>query len=430
MSESRDITLNESAFPTADDSGDVTPEYSGEGATADIDALRKKMAGMENLWKRDDVPHTGWKCIGMTDLEKERDVCEMCGNQIIRYVHHMVHPDYRQLNVGCICAGRMEGDIAAARTRERDFKKKQKLRNDKKKRILKQSQNGKAFVSAADKTPYHKDYYLLYGQDKVPDSIDPDATKEFLHSIGINGGELKQARNGLNLSETLDGSEAIATDGVCSYCGRNISKASFYKLRDGRMRCTKCSRSLVENVQELTAIYNRTFNNLENFFGIDLKNEVKIEMVDTRKLKKKLKKSVGGVDTAGGLILGVAVKNRNEFTILLENGAPRITVISTIAHELTHIWQYTNWNRKELKKQYGIGNLDMIYEGMAMWTEIQYLYFIGEDEVAARLEAKTSAREDQYGKGFLLYADEYPISKNVMEYNETPFMAETLPLLD
>ncbi len=191
----------------------------------------------------------------------------------------------------------------------------------------------------------------------------------------------------------------------------------------------KCSRSLVESAQELETVYDRTRNNLENFFGIELKDSVRIEMTDSRKLKKKLRKRVGGIDTGGGLILGVAIKDRKDFIILLENGAPRITVISTIAHELTHIWQYVNWDRKELKKKYGADNLLLLYEGMAMWTEIRYLYFIGETEVASRLEEKTSERQDEYGKGFLLYADEYPISKNVMEYNETPFMADFLPLL-
>lgn len=71
----------------------------------------RSAANCENLWKRDDVSKDGWTCEGVTDLGASVGVCEMCGHQIIRYVHHMAHPNYRSLDVGCICAGKMEGNI-------------------------------------------------------------------------------------------------------------------------------------------------------------------------------------------------------------------------------------------------------------------------------------------------------------------------------
>jgi DNA helicase-2/ATP-dependent DNA helicase PcrA len=77
----------------------------------------------KNLWKRSDVPHTGWTCVDLIDLGKPTGVCEMCGYQIIRYVHVMRHPAYRgKIGAGCICAGRMEGDSVRAALRERDYK--------------------------------------------------------------------------------------------------------------------------------------------------------------------------------------------------------------------------------------------------------------------------------------------------------------------
>ena len=34
--------------------------------------------------------------------------CEMCGNECVRYVHVMEHPDHpEQLEVGCVCAEKM-----------------------------------------------------------------------------------------------------------------------------------------------------------------------------------------------------------------------------------------------------------------------------------------------------------------------------------
>lgn len=89
------------------------------------DTPKPDTSNYSNLWERPDVPKTGWVCTGVTDLGSPSGVCEMCGHQIIRYVHHMSHPQYGQLNVGCVCAGKMEGDAERARKREQDFKNKQ-----------------------------------------------------------------------------------------------------------------------------------------------------------------------------------------------------------------------------------------------------------------------------------------------------------------
>ena len=70
-------------------------------------------------WSQPSVPHRGWTCVGIEDLEEPSAVCEMCENQEIRYVHHMMHPDYPdELACGCVCAGRMEEDYEGARRRE------------------------------------------------------------------------------------------------------------------------------------------------------------------------------------------------------------------------------------------------------------------------------------------------------------------------
>ena len=69
-------------------------------------------------WSQAGVPHRGWTCVDIEDLGSPRATCEMCESQEIRYVHHMEHPEYGTLAVGCVCAGHMEGDLAAARTRE------------------------------------------------------------------------------------------------------------------------------------------------------------------------------------------------------------------------------------------------------------------------------------------------------------------------
>lgn len=104
----------------------------------------------ENLWNRDDVPKEGWTCVGVTDLGAPVGVCQMCGHQIIRYVHHMIHPDFHPLDVGCICAGKMEGDIEKAKQRENDFKNKEARRQNFRKRKWKTSKNNNSFIKIKD----------------------------------------------------------------------------------------------------------------------------------------------------------------------------------------------------------------------------------------------------------------------------------------
>lgn len=77
-------------------------------------------------------------------------------------------------------------------------------------------------------------------------------------------------------------------------------------------------------------------------------------------------------------LLGFAKKDKTGYCLFIENGSPKLAAAATIAHELTHIWQYINWNDNELAKKYGKKNMLEIYEGMAKWAEIQYLLLINE----------------------------------------------------
>lgn len=104
----------------------------------------------DNLWNRDDVPKTGWVCTGVTDLGAPVGVCEMCGHQIIRYVHHMDHPDFRSLGVGCICAGKMEGNVERAKKREQDFKSKELRKANFKGRQWKTSKKSNSYLKIKD----------------------------------------------------------------------------------------------------------------------------------------------------------------------------------------------------------------------------------------------------------------------------------------
>lgn len=83
------------------------------------------MSAAPGKWGDPAVPKHGWECSNIEDLgpdERDWTVCQMCEFKIIRYVHTMEHPEYGELECGCICAGRMEGDERAAAVREERFK--------------------------------------------------------------------------------------------------------------------------------------------------------------------------------------------------------------------------------------------------------------------------------------------------------------------
>lgn len=277
--------------------------------------------------------------------------------------------------------------------------------------------------------PYHERYYLKYREGKRSTPLDLEGTRAFLNDLGFDGGELRQARKGKDYAENFHNADRGNTGKMfCSYCGMEISGVEFNHLNDNRVRCTFCSSTLVKTKAEAEEIFQRVVDNMANFFGAVLEVPVSVEILDERKLKRRVFGRLDGKDLQSVLILGCAIKKKNKYTILLENGAPRISTIATFAHELTHIWQYTHWDKKKSAKRTRRRH-PMVYEGMAKWAEIQYLYLIGETAVAKREESITRDRQDEYGVGFRLYEDHYPLSRGAMSCDITPFSSDD-PALD
>ncbi len=294
----------------------------------------------------------------------------------------------------------------------------------------KSSANGTLSFEPTDTDdPYHERFYLNYHNGIRATPQDLQGTNSFLKGIGFDGGELRQARVGENLSDGLrNGEKSKNNQMYCSYCGTEIAGVEYYRLPDGRMRCTTCSNSVVKTKAEVEEICQRVITNLDNFFGATIDIPISIEVVDERKLKKKLGIPLGTKDSQSMLILGVAVNKKKKYSIILENGAPRISLIATFAHELTHIWQYVHWDNKKGFKKCPKSKRLLIYEGMAKWVEIQYLYLVGEANVAKREEYITRNRQDEYGVGFCLYEDRYPLSREAMTCEDTPFTSDSYPL--
>lgn len=82
-------------------------------------------------WSVPGIPHKGWECVAVIDLADERcdgddieyEQCEMCGNEKIRFVHIMRHPEWLdELHVGCVCAEKMTDDYVNPRRVEKELR--------------------------------------------------------------------------------------------------------------------------------------------------------------------------------------------------------------------------------------------------------------------------------------------------------------------
>ncbi len=293
-----------------------------------------------------------------------------------------------------------------------------------------EAENAEKHGFSTERRPYHERYYMLFGSENDVAAIDARATLDYLTALGMGRNPLKQARDGKNIADLI---EATFTPGkpdarYCDFCGTEIYGVEYETLADGRDRCLTCGRTAIKTGEEFRKIFEDVKRNMESFFGIRIDAGIKVQMVNSKTLHKRLGMAFIPTPSSDGRVLGVAISDKNGYTLLVENGSPRMASMLTMAHELTHIWQYINWNDKRIRKKYGKKMRLEIYEGMAKWVEIQYAYLINEPAVAKREEIITSYRDDEYGHGFLRYRANYPFSLGTVITKPTPFLDKEEPL--
>lgn len=279
--------------------------------------------------------------------------------------------------------------------------------------------------------PYHERYYLLFGGEAEPETMNIPGALDLLRTLGYGNNSLEQSRKGMSEIENLEKNFVPDRPGsrFCDFCGKELFGSEYEILADGRERCTTCSRTAVKTEKEFKQIYADVIRNMSMFFGISINAPVDIKMVNAKALHKHLGKTFIPSGDFDGRTLGVAIRDKkNNYSILLENGAPRLSATMTMVHELTHIWQYLNWDAKQIQHTYGKKMELEVYEGMSKWVEIQYAYLINERQTAKREEILTCMREDPYGYGFIKYTSVYPLSRGSRLLGDTPFNNVEKPL--
>lgn len=281
-----------------------------------------------------------------------------------------------------------------------------------------------------NKTPYQEHNFLFFGGVQEPSSIDVGGTIAYLDRFGLGSNPLEQARKSEENALHIEDNYLPNREGVhyCDFCAAVITGVEYEVLDSGLERCLQCASSALRTQEQFVALYKKVHQNMEAFFGINLNIPVTVRMVNASKIAKMTGMRLVPSPGFDPRVLGFARRDKNGFSLYIENGSPKIAAVATMAHELTHIWQYVNWNDKLLVKQYGARNQLEIYEGMAKWVEIQYLLYINEIAYAKRQEIITLHRDDEYGRGFIKYRMRYPLTYSTEIGAETPFCNSKAPL--
>ena len=271
-------------------------------------------------------------------------------------------------------------------------------------------------------TNYQENCFLRFGYEEISDVLDLKGVVEYLTQYGYDKSPLSQVRDALEIADEYEKTYDPHESGkhFCDFCGTELVGGEYEILKDGRERCNRCSMTALRTGEEFKQIFKTVMRNMEVFYGIKLNVAIKVRMTDAKKIAKHFGEEFVATPGFDGRTLGFAQKDSSGYSIYVENGSPKLAAMATIAHELTHIWQYENWNDKEIIAKYGKHNRLEIYEGMAKWAEIQYLLYLNEIAYGKRQEICTRLRDDPYGKGFIKYVAKYPLSYT-QEKTKTPF---------
>ena len=275
------------------------------------------------------------------------------------------------------------------------------------------------------KTRYQKECFLKYGYEEIDGRIQVEDVRRYLRVRGWSNNALTLARKRDVLVKNQIDTSSV---NCCDFCGLPLTGVSYDRLNDGRVRCNDCSSSAIVTIEEFKELFYRCLELMEDFYAVRFKVPISVKVTDAKEVAKGAGMVFRPSTNYAARVLGFAQRKHGTYRLVIENGSPRLAAIDTTVHELTHIWQYLNWNKGEFLQAYGMNAKgctakarDIVYEGMATWAEIQYLYQIGEISFAAQQEAILEARQDAYGIGFRIFRDQYPILKDSSILKITPF---------
>ncbi|MFZ7111973.1 MAG: hypothetical protein ACOWYE_09850 [Desulfatiglandales bacterium] len=177
----------------------------------------------------------------------------------------------------------------------------------------------------------------------------------------------------------------------CDFCARPLP-GDYEKIRDGRLICKRCSPSAVRNLDEFRRIFNKVIRQMERRYRITLPHDFDTRFVSPEEIAALQGETFVPTDGFDPRAVGLAMREGKKRTMLLENNAPRIATVATLAHELTHIWQFTQKGHEKTDQE--------ILEGQARYIEIDFSRAHGGRRLADMLESQARTGTDIYARGW------------------------------
>lgn len=273
-----------------------------------------------------------------------------------------------------------------------------------------------------------REAYIHYGQSDLPKRIVPLETRNFLVANGYGNNPLKQARkNKISANRIKEVFKPYDSQTrKCDFCSEDIMGNDFVLTVDGRTKCTNCDRSSLIEEKDYRLMLEDAKRNMENFFGISINGDIRIEVIDKSTLLKKAGKQLIPSNTKDHKINSLVLWQKNHFLLYFEKDYPRTQALIETVYQLTHIWQYLNWNKKEIKKSYG-KLVNELYDGMALWSTVQYFFMVSDKEMAVKQDILMSGENSERSTGYKRFKTAYLI-KNQSILKDSPFKNATRPL--
>jgi hypothetical protein len=184
---------------------------------------------------------------------------------------------------------------------------------------------------------------------------------------------------------------------ICDFCMRfmtnDLHKGSV-NYSDGRTLCRICHTSAVKRVGEARLLMRDVANKLKTLgISVDI-SHVQLHLIGQKKMQELVGKSSHGLrgftDYQEERGLFGRPSNR-EVHVYLLYGSPRVEMIATIAHELTHVWQFLSGQLKADRA---------LAEGSCNYAAYLVLRTTDSDEARFIIQRMVDDDDPIYGDGF------------------------------
>lgn len=220
--------------------------------------------------------------------------------------------------------------------------------------------------------------YLKFGSEEYPAFFDFEAVSELLQQM-----DATKVGNDV-------WTDSFANSNFCYFCHRNLMTIDYIVLRNefgqkDRRVCKDCEKRLLSKKEDLLPLIEHTREYMSTVWGAELPKGIHVRLASAAAIRKQLTRN-----KKHKRVIGLA--QRLTKTVWVETNSPKENLLSTLVHELTHIWQFENLDCKDI----------IALEGHSSYMEVVMLKHFGYNGLAQETDLNLRARiNDEYGKGYI-----------------------------